>query len=85
MGGFRAVPGLPRSVIPSHVRNNSSCDDSERAGSEHKLLISHKGLTLTKVNTYGLLYEWKGSDDSLKPLLLAAHQGLSPEHVDCIH
>ena len=37
--------------------------------------ISHKILTLTKVNTYGLLYEWKGSDNSLKPLLLAAHQG----------
>jgi hypothetical protein len=31
---------------------------------------------LQKVNTYGLLYEWKGSNDDLKPLLLAAHQGL---------
>ena len=36
---------------------------------------SHETLTLTKVNTYGLLFEWKGSDDTLKPLLLAAHQG----------
>ncbi|KAN0115631.1 carboxypeptidase S [Russula decolorans] len=47
--------------------------------------LSHKGLTLTKVNTYGLLYEWKGSDDSLKPLLLAAHQDVvpvEPETVD---
>lgn len=40
-------------------------------------LFRHQTLTLTKVNTYGLLYEWKGSDDSLKPLLLAAHQGSS--------
>lgn len=39
-----------------------------------RLLLSHKRLTLTKVNTYGLLYEWKGADSSLKPLLLAAHQ-----------
>ncbi|EGN91720.1 hypothetical protein SERLA73DRAFT_173383 [Serpula lacrymans var. lacrymans S7.3] len=38
----------------------------------------HKALKLTKVNTYGLLYEWKGSDASLKPLLLAAHQGVVP-------
>lgn len=37
---------------------------------------SHESLKLTKVNTYGLFYEWKGSDDTLKPLLLAAHQGV---------
>jgi hypothetical protein len=32
-------------------------------------------LEVTKVNTYGLVFHWKGSDASLKPLLLAAHQG----------
>lgn len=32
-------------------------------------------MTLTKVNTWGLVYVWKGSNESLKPLLLAAHQG----------
>lgn len=36
----------------------------------------HSILKLQKVNTYGLLYEWTGSDSSLKPVLLAAHQGL---------
>lgn len=36
---------------------------------------SHSTLELTKVNTYGLVYVWKGTDSSLKPLLLAAHQG----------
>ena len=56
-----------RSVI------NSLCVCNENI----KHFISHKNLTLTKVNTYGLLYEWKGSDDSLKPLLLTGHQGLS--------
>ncbi|KAF8273163.1 carboxypeptidase S [Lactarius quietus] len=40
--------------------------------------LTHEALTLTKVNTYGLLYEWKGSDDGLKPLLLAAHQDVVP-------
>ncbi|KAN0118185.1 hypothetical protein V8E52_005446 [Russula decolorans] len=47
--------------------------------------IPHKSLTLTKVNTYGLLYEWKGSDDGLKPLLLTGHQDVvpvEPETVD---
>ncbi|KAI0272775.1 carboxypeptidase S [Gloeopeniophorella convolvens] len=40
--------------------------------------LVHSTLTLTKVNTYGLLYEWKGSNDTLKPLLLAAHQDVVP-------
>ncbi|KAH9066871.1 hypothetical protein EDB87DRAFT_1721053 [Lactarius vividus] len=40
--------------------------------------LTHETLALTKVNTYGLLYEWKGSGDSLKPLLLAAHQDVVP-------
>ncbi|KAH8116276.1 carboxypeptidase S [Phellopilus nigrolimitatus] len=33
--------------------------------------LVHSSLKLTKVNTYGLVYEWVGSDPSLKPLLLA--------------
>ncbi|KAG1813402.1 hypothetical protein EV424DRAFT_1541815 [Suillus variegatus] len=36
--------------------------------------LLHSNLELTKVNTYGLLYVWKGSNSALKPLLLAAHQ-----------
>ena len=36
----------------------------------------HSTLELTKVNTHGLIYVWKGSDTTLKPLLLAGHQGL---------
>lgn len=28
-----------------------------------------------KINTYGLVYHWEGKNRSLKPLLLAAHQG----------
>lgn len=42
-----------------------------------KSLLSHATLELTKVNTYGLLYEWKGTDASLKPMLLCAHQGMT--------
>ncbi|EGN96601.1 hypothetical protein SERLA73DRAFT_184690 [Serpula lacrymans var. lacrymans S7.3] len=38
----------------------------------------HTTLELTKVNTYGLLYEWKGSDTYLQPILLAAHQDVVP-------
>ena len=42
----------------------------------------HAELSLTKVNTYGLVYEWKGSDPSLKPIAFLAHQGNAPFDVD---
>ncbi|KAF9557345.1 carboxypeptidase S [Agrocybe pediades] len=52
-------------------------------GPFHDYLLSafplvHSKLKLNKVNTYGLYYEWTGSDASLKPLLLAAHQDVVP-------
>lgn len=38
----------------------------------------HFVLELDVVNTHGLVYTWKGSDDTLKPLLLMAHQDVVP-------
>ncbi len=35
-------------------------------------------LTLEKINNYSLLYKWQGSDASLKPVLLMAHQDVVP-------
>ncbi|KAJ3990126.1 hypothetical protein F5890DRAFT_1399401 [Lentinula detonsa] len=40
--------------------------------------LIHSTFSLAKVNTYGLIYEWTGSDTSLKPYLLAAHQDVVP-------
>ncbi|THH16988.1 hypothetical protein EUX98_g9209 [Antrodiella citrinella] len=52
------------------------------------LLVSfpqvHATLSLAKVNTYGLVYEWTGSDTSLKPLLLAGHQDVVPVNPDTV-
>ena len=39
---------------------------------------SHERATLEKVNTLGLVYTIEGSDLSLKPTLLAAHQDVVP-------
>lgn len=39
--------------------------------------LIHQHLTRTRVVTHALVYEWQGSDESLKPLLLTAHQGQS--------
>lgn len=40
--------------------------------------LVHERLRRQVVNDFGLLYEWKGSDASLKPLLLLAHQDVVP-------
>ncbi|KAL4076563.1 hypothetical protein V8B97DRAFT_2102693 [Scleroderma yunnanense] len=44
----------------------------------HAFPLIHSTLELTKVNIYGLIYVWKGSNSPLKPLLLAAHQDVVP-------
>ncbi|KAI0352309.1 carboxypeptidase S [Trametes cingulata] len=46
--------------------------------------LVHSSLELTKVNTWGLVYEWKGSDPSLKPVLLTAHQDVVPVDPDTV-
>ncbi|KAG2364099.1 hypothetical protein BDR07DRAFT_1482813 [Suillus spraguei] len=55
----------------------------EKFGAFHDYLLKafplvHASLEVTKVNTYGLIYVWKGTSSSLKPLLLAAHQDVVP-------
>ncbi|KXX80036.1 Carboxypeptidase S [Madurella mycetomatis] len=47
--------------------------------------LIYEKLLVEKVNTHGLLYTWKGGDESLKPVLLMAHQDtvpVPPETVD---
>src|SRR6266550_646978 len=38
----------------------------------------HAALKLEKVNGYGLLYEWPGSDPGAPPIVLLAHQDVVP-------
>ena len=40
--------------------------------------LLHKNLKVEEINKYSLLYEWKGSDPSLKPILIMAHQDVVP-------
>ncbi|KAJ4405663.1 hypothetical protein N0V82_010285 [Gnomoniopsis sp. IMI 355080] len=45
---------------------------------ERTFPLVHSTLQLEKVNTHGLLYTWEGSDSSLKPTVLMAHQDTVP-------
>lgn len=40
--------------------------------------LVHSKLQLEKVALYGLFYTWTGRDESLKPLVLMAHQDVVP-------
>jgi Gly-Xaa carboxypeptidase len=46
--------------------------------------LVHEKLKLDKVNTHGLVYTWVGSDESLKPVLLMAHQDTVPVNMATI-
>ncbi|KAK8051502.1 hypothetical protein PG993_002887 [Apiospora rasikravindrae] len=45
---------------------------------EETFPLVHKTLKLDKINTHGLLYTWEGSNKSLKPTVLMAHQDVVP-------
>lgn len=45
---------------------------------KHTFPQVHSKLELQTVNTHGLVYIWEGSDKSLKPTLLMAHQDVVP-------
>lgn len=51
---------------------------------EHTFPLVHSTLQLEKVNTHGLLYTWAGSDASLKPTVLMAHQDTVPVELSTI-
>lgn len=40
--------------------------------------LVHQSLDLERVNTHGLVYTWRGSNESLKPTVLMAHQDVVP-------
>ncbi|KAG6866575.1 hypothetical protein C0991_002060 [Blastosporella zonata] len=46
--------------------------------------LVHSTLKLTKVNTYGLIFTWQGSDASLKPLVLMGHQDVVPVNPETV-
>lgn len=44
-------------------------------------MYRHSELEVNKINQWGLVYRWQGSDESLKPLVFAAHLGTAKSSV----
>ncbi|KZV66012.1 carboxypeptidase S [Peniophora sp. CONT] len=79
LGGAVRVP----TVVNDQQRPVGEDGRWEVFGPFHEYLLKvypvvHSTLKLTKVNTWGLVYEWKGTDANSKPLLLTAHQDVVP-------
>lgn len=78
MGDLRRLACIPRKDIPSCV-SSSQLQERGRINTDFMFFsISWSNLEITKVNIYGLVIEWKGSDDSLKPYVFMAHQDVVP-------
>lgn len=80
----KSVDRLSRAVQISTV---SSLQDKRRRDENLSLFHAflresfprvHQSLSLTLINEFALLYEWPGSDASLKPALLLSHQDVVP-------
>lgn len=76
MGYFRALSRLFRDDFPSCV---SWC----RVGGvlqngANICCFRYSKLDITAVNTHGILIEWKGKDETLKPYLFMGHQDVVP-------
>jgi Gly-Xaa carboxypeptidase len=59
----------------------STVPDARKSGEDIVLTgccDRYEKLEFTPINTYGILLEWKGKDDSLKPYLFMAHQDVVP-------
>lgn len=78
-----AVARLAEAIRIPTVSQETGAADAATLGALHALLLRsfplvHARLTLEKVAGSSLLYTWTGTDKSLPPLLLLAHQDVVP-------
>ena len=68
---------------PTISYSEESIPDSTAFHGFHRFLsetfpLVHSRLVLEKINKYSLLFTWKGSDSSKKPVILMSHQDVVP-------
>ncbi|MEJ0031387.1 MAG: M20 family peptidase [Bacteroidota bacterium] len=79
-----ALPGLLGAIKFKTISyNDQALFDSAQFNGFHRFLrrtypLVHEKLSLKKIAEYSLLYKWEGSDPSLGPYVLMAHQDVVP-------
>ncbi|MBO0323079.1 M20 family peptidase [Muricauda sp. CAU 1633] len=68
---------------PTISHSEEAIPDSTAFNGFHRFLketfpLTHENLSLEKISTYSLLYTWRGSDPSKKPIILMSHQDVVP-------
>lgn len=79
--------------IPTEIQDNwldVSEDHFLMFGKLHEYLkktfpLIHNRLKVEKINKYGLVYTWEGSNKALKPILLSAHQDVVPVELETVN
>lgn len=66
----------------SKIKTNNFLSFHKYLGSTYPR--AHAVLSKEVINNYSLLYKWKGTDDSLKPMLLMAHMDVVPANEKAI-
>jgi carboxypeptidase PM20D1 len=76
----RLAEAVTFKTVSSHDRSqfDYSQFSSLHAFLEKSFPLAHATLKKQVINSYGLLYTWRGSDAELKPILLIAHQDVVP-------
>ncbi|WP_273567014.1 M20 family peptidase [Maribacter halichondriae] len=69
--------------FPTISYSEEAIPDSTAFNGFHRFLeetfpLTHENLSLEKISDYSLLYTWKGSDSSKKPIILMSHQDVVP-------
>ncbi|SCU96077.1 LAFA_0G04104g1_1 [Lachancea sp. 'fantastica'] len=80
---FSGAIQIPTEIQDTNPQPNDDLDYYQRFFQFHDYLettfpLVHQHLKREKVNSVALLYTWNGSDPSLKPLMLTAHQDVVP-------
>ncbi|KAI0369802.1 carboxypeptidase S [Pilatotrama ljubarskyi] len=79
LGGAIRVPTVAYDdLAPPGQDERWEIFDDLHAYLEQRFPFLHQNLRKTHVNKYALVYHWQGSNDSLKPALLTAHQDVVP-------
>ncbi|ONH69115.1 Carboxypeptidase S [Cyberlindnera fabianii] len=80
LSGAVKIPTVVHDHMPTPEEDPSAWSEFPKfhAYLEKEFPLIHEKLVLEKVNSYGLVYTWKGSNESLKPILIAGHQDVVP-------
>lgn len=81
---------IPTEIEDTHPRPEDDLEYYAEFFKLHEYLeqafpLVHKHLQLEKVNHVNLLYTWKGSDESLEPMMLTAHQDVVPVNPNTVN